>query len=347
MADVSFPARLTVDSTDDLDGLPILTATVTPATEAVELSLPAGPTGPAGPQGRPRTTFQKMGEIADAAARPVGLGTDDRGKWWHRTDDDGMDFWNGTTWIHSPGAVGVQGPTAPAATITATTVHNELLTTPAVKITASGAAMTLQATPPAGLQGPAGPSGSSGSISAADDFDDTIGPTQRSMFGYHPAARTWRVLPAPNGFGPWGWWEADFNADANSASTITAGSFTLPALPWAWRPMVWLTGLISCDTTSATYPILTARLNTANGVMVSYGAGIRASGALYHITSVPAFGDDGPKPVSPNSTYASIPAGEQATLVVLVEKVGAASVDLHWVRTAASAIVWAHPIQGA
>lgn len=345
--DVSFPARLTVDSEDDLDGLPILSATVTPSAEAATLSLPKGPRGVAGPRGVPRTTFQKMGEIANAGARPGGLGADDRGKWWHRLDDDGMDFWTGTAWVHSPAAVGDQGPTAPAAVITPTTVHNENLTTPAVKITAAGAAMTLQATPPAGLQGPAGPSGSSGSISSADDFDNTVGPTHRSMFGYHQAARTFQVRPAPNGFGPWGWWEGDFNADTTSTNTITAGSFTLPVLPWAWRPMVWIAGFAGSDSAAGTYPVLTARLNTPSGVMVAYGAGIRASGATYHLTGMPTFGDDGPKPLSPSSTYASIPAGEQATLLVLVERVGSASINMSWLHTSASVMVWAHPIQGA
>lgn len=350
MSDVSFPARLAVTSEDDLDGLPILTATVTPSAEATTLSLPEGPAGPAGPRGTARTTFQKMGEIATAAARPTGLGPADRGKWWHRLDTNGMDYWDGSTWIHSPGAVGAQGPVAPAATITPTTVHNENLTTPAVKITATGASMALQATPPAGLQGPAGPTGSSGTISSAPDYDNTTGPTQRSMFGYQAAARKWRTLPAPNGFGPWGWYGDDFNANAQSASNITVGTFPLPVLQWAWRPMVWVAGLCQLITSSGSYPILTARLNTPNGVMVAYGAGLRASsasGQLYHLTAVPTFGDDGPKPLSPNSSYASIPAGEQATLVVQVEKVGSATTDLIWNRTDATAIVWAHPVQGA
>ncbi|MFE3060719.1 hypothetical protein [Nocardia sp. NPDC059239] len=346
MSDVSFPARITIESEPDLDGVPILTATITPATEAAGDALPAGPRGGTGPRGRPRTAFLKMGTIANAAARPTGLGADDRGKWWHRLDTGGMDAWTGTAWEHSPGAVGVQGPTADPAVITASTVHSETITTPALKVTASGAALAIQATAPAGLQGDPGPAGSSGQLSAATDFDATTGPTHRSMFGYQAAAKRWKVAPPPGGFGPWAWYQDDFAvANLSTAdSKIVAGTFRLPTLPFAWRPMVWLSGYIQCATETASYPILTGRLNTPNGVMVAYGAGIRASGPLYHVTAGPKFGDDAPKPLSPSSTYATIPAGESASLLVMVEKVGGDTTNLVWDRADASALVWALPI---
>ncbi|MGV9666928.1 hypothetical protein [Nocardia niigatensis] len=345
MSDVSFPARITIDSEPDLDGVPMLDATITPTAEAAAQPLPAGPRGDPGPRGVPRATFVKMGTIPNAAARPAGLGPDDRGKWWHRLDTGGMDTWTGTAWQHSPGAVGAQGPTADPAMITTTTVHAAAITNPAVTVTANGAALAVQATAPAGLQGDPGPVGSSGHLSTATDFDTTIGPTHRATFGYQAAARRWKVAPPPGGFGPWAWYQDDFAANLNtSAATITAGRFTLPTLPFAWRPLVWLTGYIQCVETSTTYPILTGRLNTPAGVMVAYGAGIRASAALYHVTAPPKFGDDGPKSLSPSSTYGTIPAGESASLLVMVEKVGGATTNLVWDRADASAVVWALPI---
>ncbi|MFE3051609.1 hypothetical protein [Nocardia sp. NPDC059239] len=346
MSDVTFPARLTVTSEPDLDGLPILDATITPAGEAPALALPAGQPGLPGPRGGPRTAFRKVGTLANAGARPTGLGPDDRGKWWHRLDSNGMDVWTGTGWLHSPNAVGAQGPTAPAATAAATTVHSETLTDPALRVTASGAALALEATAPAGLQGPPGPTGSSGAISAATDFDNTLGPTHRSMFVYAPAARKWKVAPAPNGFGQWSWYQEDFAANTSTAAaSLTVASFALPALPFTWRPMVWLSGYIQCVADTATYPILVGRLNSPTGVTLAYGAGsIRAGRDWYHATAFPTFGDDGPKPLAPSSTYATVPAGEQASLVVTVEKVGGNTTNIAWDRTEASAVVWALPI---
>lgn len=345
MSDVSFPARITIDSEPDLDGVPMLDAIITPTGEAAAQPLPAGPRGETGPRGAPRSTFRKMGTLANAGARPTGLGPADRGQWWHRLDTGGMDTWTGVGWQYSPGAVGAQGPTADPAVITASTVHAAAITDPAVKVTVNGAALAVQATAPAGLQGNPGPVGSSGQLGTATDFDATIGPTHRSSFGYQAAGRRWKVGPPPGGFGPWAWYQDDFAANLNTAaSTITAGTFALPVLPFAWRPMVWLAGYIECVESTSTYPILTGRLNTPAGVMVAYGAGIRGGGALYHVTAPPKFGDDGPKPLSPSSTYATIPAGSAASLLVMVEKVGGATTNLVWDRADASALVWALPV---
>ncbi|MFE3196270.1 hypothetical protein ACFXHA_45245 [Nocardia sp. NPDC059240] len=347
MSDVTFPARLTVTSDPDLDGLPILSATVTPSAEAATQELPKGQLGPAGPRGGPRTTFRKVGTLASAVARPTGLGPDDRGKWWHRLDSNGMDVWVGDGWFHSPNAVGAQGLTADALTVTATTNHAETLTEAALTVTANGRALTLAATAPAGLQGPPGPTGSSGTISAATDFDNTVGPTHRGLFAYQPAARRWKVAAPPNGFSQWSWFQEDFLASTSTANpSLTVASLALPALPFAWRPMVWLAGWVLSDTDAGTYPILAARLGSPTGVMVSYGAGIRSGKWWYHITSFPTFGDDGPKPLSPASTYASVPAGEKASILVTVEKIGTAAGNLSWDRTLASAVVWALPIGG-
>ncbi|GAB4582630.1 hypothetical protein [Nocardia sp. IFM 10818] len=347
MSDVTFPARITVDSAPDLDGMPILSAVITPAAAAAGRDLPAGPAGPPGVVGVPRTTFRKVGEIADQAARPTGLGPEDRGKWWHRLDTGGMDVWTGADWKHSPGAVGAQGLTAPATTVATATTHGEGFTIPTVKVTATGAALEIAATAPAGLQGPPGPTGSSGSISDATDFDDTVAASQRAMFVYNPAGKRWRVGPPPGGFGWWAWYQDDFAATVTSATApVVAGTFTLPILPFRWRPMVWMSGGIRAVSATTTTPLLTARLNTVTGVKVAEAAGIRASEQLYHVTGFPTFGDEGPKPLSPASEYATIPAGVQASLIVLVEKIGGADTNIVWDRTNASLVLWALPVGG-
>ncbi|MBF6326762.1 hypothetical protein [Nocardia cyriacigeorgica] len=348
MPDVSFPARLVVTREVDDDGLPILTATVIPAESAAAMPLPAGPAGPPGPRGATQSTFRKSGEIANAAARPTGLGPEDRGRWWHRLDTNGMDVWTGTAWQHSPDAVGPQGPTAYPNTLAVTTVHNPALTVPAVKFTGSGADQQLAVTVPAGLPGPPGPSGSSGAITEATDFDDTMGPTQRSMFGLNVGARKWRPLPPPNGFGPWSWYgAADFNAASGNvnAAKLTAGQFTVPALPFRWRPLAWAQLEIYCQQGHNSHAVGYVRLNNSNGVSVAHGAGARLTGQYFQVAMVPTFGDEGTKPLGPASTYATVPANTEATLVVTAERVGGtnSAAEIGYGVGRASLVVWAIP----
>ena len=348
MADVSFPAHITVDEETDIDGLPILTATVTPDDESASLPLPAGPTGPPGSTGGPRTTFAKQGEIADAAARPAGLTAADRGKWWHRLDTDGMDFWTGTTWVHSPGAVGAQGPTAPATTITPTTTHDPALTIPAVQFTGDGPVLDMSVTAPAGLQGPEGPPGDSGSISTATDFDETTGPAQRGIFTWSRGAQRWKVQPAPNGFGVWSWWSStDFLAAVTAdADRLIAGTFALPAMPFDYRPMVWGRLTIQTEVNTATFAEIRVRIGSETGPMVAAGAGIRTvQGSAYLTVFSPAVGDSTTKPISPTSTLASVPAYTETTLVVTVERIGQSTgIDIAFSPDRASLTVWAQPI---
>ncbi|MBF6584438.1 hypothetical protein IU414_06645 [Nocardia farcinica] len=347
--DVSFPAHITVDQQPDLNGLPILTATVTPADESRDLPLPAGPAGPAGSKGQPRTTFRKMGEIADASARPTGLTADDRGKWWHRLDTNGMDVWDGTTWRTSPGAVGAQGSVAPATTIEAVTTHDPALRVPAARFTGTGPDLILAVTAPAGEQGPVGPDGASGAISESPDYDTSIGAVNRSVFAYNSAARRWRATPPPNGYRPWSWWDTDFNADAQAVSDqLTAGTFALPALPFTWRPMVYGQLTIFCQTGKQSDAEARVRIGSESGVMVGNGAGIRADGNYYYVNIMPTFGDEATKTLSPTSTYATIPAYTESALVVTVERVGNNQVDgqIGFQRSRASLTVWAQPVGG-
>ncbi len=347
MADFSFPAHLAVDETVDGDGLPILSATLTPAPEATDLPLPAGPAGPAGPRGTARAPFRKMGTIANVGARPVGLGAEDRGKWWHRLDNGSMDTWDGTTWRNSPGAVGPTGPAGPGASIAATTTHEATLTVPAVRVTADGPALTLAVTAPAGDRGPTGPAGASGSISTATDFDQAIGPGKRGVFLWSAAAKKFRVASAPNGFGVWSWYGNDFNADAEQAATrLIAGTFAIPAMPYAWRPMVWGRLQIFCQAGLQSDGEIRVRIGTETGPMVGAGAGIRADGGYYTNVFGPAIGDTAPKPIGPTSTLASVAAHVETVLYVTVERIGqGTSATLGYKRTGASLTVWAQPIQ--
>ncbi|OBA62182.1 hypothetical protein A5780_19170 [Nocardia sp. 852002-20019_SCH5090214] len=347
MTDTSFPAHISVDRDVDINGLPVLTATVTPDADSAALPLPDGPDGPIGDRGSAQAPFIKVGTIANAGARPTGLGADDRGKWWHRLDDNGMDFWTGTSWVHSPDAVGDQGSNAPATTITTTTLHDPALTVPAVKVTGSGPDLAVAVTVPAGLQGIPGPAGASGAISDATDYDDSTGPTQGSVLAYNLGAKKWRVQPPPGGFGPWSWWGTDFAADQEVATDkLIAGTFTLPALPFQWRPVVYGHLAIYCQLVSSTNAVAYARLNNSNGIMLATAAGARIDGSYNPLALNPTYGDEGTKPLSPSSTYATVPAYQSASIVVTVERVGSASstAKIGYRQSGASLVVWAMPV---
>ncbi|MBF6459797.1 hypothetical protein IU433_12195 [Nocardia puris] len=345
--DVSFPAHISVERDVEVTGLPVLTATVTPAPEAEDLPLPAGPKGPPGAVGEPRAPFRKAGEIPNALARPAGLGADDRGRWWHRRDDDSMDVWTGAEWVNSPGAVGAQGPTAPPTVLNVATTHDAALTVPALQITPDGATLQVAFTAPAGVQGEQGPAGASGAISTSPDYDTSVGPAQRGVFALNLGARRWKAQPAPNGHGLWSWWDTNFNADAQAvADQIVALTVTIPALPYQWRPMAWGALYIYCQPGYQSDAEVRVRIGSQNGVMVASGAGIRADGSYILTSFNPTFGDEATKPLSPSSTYATIPAYTETNLVVAVERVGvnANGGQIGFQQGRASLTLWAQPV---
>ncbi|WP_159844936.1 hypothetical protein [Nocardia sp. CY41] len=351
MSETIFPAHFTVDESTDIDGLPMLTADVTVPPAVADLPLPPGPEGDPGPQGRARTTFLKMGAIANAGARPTGLGPDDRGKWWHRLDTNGMDVWDGTDWKPSPGAVGPQGPIAATNTITVDqTTHNENITAAAVQFSGSGAAQHLKVTVPAGPPGATGPAGASGVITTSPDYDATSGAANRSPFAWNSGARKFRAVNPPNGYGPWSWYETDFIANTGEINTsrIIAGQFIVPALPFEWRPICYGNMSAYIDNAPPSYFRATVRLFTTEGVVV---AGYRSKigpGAYQYVNMTPLYADDeSTKTVSPTSHYATVPAGQPANLVVAVERLGtsvSASTRIGFNQTRASLVVYAQPV---
>lgn len=344
MADTSFPAHLSVDRQLDIDGVPILTATVSVSDDVAALPLPAGPAGPQGPRGRPRSTFRKMGEIANAAARPAGLAAEDRGKWWHRLDDNGMDVWTGTAWKHSPNAVGVRGPVAEANQITAApTQQKPELTTPAVEFIGTGAQQQLNTTAPAGAQGPKGPAGASGFITKATDFDQTSGLAQGGVFAFQRSSGKFRGMPAPLGVGPWAWYESDFIGDQEAVSAqLVAGNFTIPAQPFAWRPIVYghMSGYSASNGSQSARMVV--RLYHSQGQVI--GVGVGGSGLYFYSPITPTYRDEqSTRTLSPSSDFAVVPAGQSATIVTAVERDNGTG-TIGYRTSRASLVVYARPI---
>lgn len=356
MPDVSIPAHLTVTEEVDLLGLPILTADFTVSGDASEVPLPGGPQGDPGPRGRPRATFVKVGQIANQAARPTGLTADDRGKWWHRLDSNGMDVWCGDHWAHSPNTVGAAGPVAPGNTLTPLPVNaSPKLTVAAAKIRGASSVQTLEVTPPAGMKGAKGLPGASGAINTSPDMDQTVGPTSRSMFAWARNKRAFRPNASPNGFGPWQLGSADFvplipydtqrRGYFTNLAVATVGMLTIPPLPFAYRPLVF--GSIRTYSSPQGAKIFTlsfVRMDAADGQAVASGLPVTGSTGLFAPTAIsPLFGDPQSKNLSPTSKTAVVPAWREMTLFVNIEALGGPN-EIAWERAAATVSCFAQPV---
>ncbi|UGT58367.1 hypothetical protein [Nocardia asteroides] len=351
MGDISFPARLRAYRQPDIDGLPLLTAEVELAPEVAELPLPGGPAGAPGSGGRPRTSFRKMGVLTNSAARPSGLGLEDRGKWWHRLDDNGMDVWIGDGWVHSVDAVGPAGPAAAANVLTVLETMNEpALTEPALELVGTSAEQEIRATVPAGLRGPVGPPGDSGTITEAEDYEEANGPSHGGVFAYDRASRRFRSVPAPLGAGPWGWYQEDFAEEQIvAASRVGGGTFTIPAQPFRWRPHVYGHIYVHSNTTSQAAE-LTVRLGSSQGPIVATGTAfaVGSPGAWMYVPVFPCLRDGTTARVlSPTSDFATVPAGQPGSLVVSVERIGTgpSSDKIGISPTRASLIAFAEPTE--
>jgi hypothetical protein len=344
LTDVTFPAHVTLTEETDTDGLPVLTANITVSLGTSALELPDGPDGDQGIPGDPQAPFIKVGAIANIGARPGGLTATDRGKWWHRLDNDSMDFWDGDSWINLAGAVGATGPVAPANTLTALdVVSDETVTTAGLDIKPiTSSDQTIALTVPAGARGATGAPGSSGTILTSPDYDSTHGPVSRSMFTYSRNTRRFRPTPPPCGYGPWHWSSADFAADASGAvaayDVLTA---TMPVLSYAWRPMCH--GGIQTYSDSGTFAQVYCRLYNSTGVAVAIGSNFWQT--YYELTE---FGEHYGAPnsigMSPSSEYAVVPANYPSQILVRVERQGSTSGTIGYKQALAALTVYAMPV---
>lgn len=345
MTDVTFPAHVTLTEETDLDGLPVLTASVALGITASALALPDGPDGDQGPPGEPQPPFIKVGTLANSGARPGGLTATDRGRWWHRLDNGSMDFWDGAAWVNLPNAVGATGPVAPANTLTALDViAEETITTAGLEIKPiNSSTQTIQLTVPAGARGATGAAGSSGTILTSPDYDSTQGPVNRSMFTYSRTSRRFRPVPPPCGFGPWHWASGDFAADDSGAVTAyTVLTASMPVLSYAWRPMVH--GGLQTFADTGCFAHVYARLYSETGVAVAIGSNFWQT--YWELTEFGEhYGNPNSVGMSPSSDYAVVPANYPSRILVRVERQGSTSATIGYKQALAALTVYAMPVK--
>ncbi|WP_280487763.1 hypothetical protein [Nocardia farcinica] len=173
------------------------------------------------------------------------------------------------------------------------------------------------------------------------------------MFGWAPGARRWRPIAPPNGFGPWSFSQTDFVASvAQNIEKLTIATLTMPVLPFRWRPLVW--GMVSmyCQQGHNSDVEAYVRISSAEGAAVGMGSGARIDGMYVGTPIAPVFGDnDGTRALSPNSTYATIPADAESQLIVTLERIAGSTnstAEIGFSNGALSSLlVWAIPAGGA
>ncbi|MGW6423519.1 hypothetical protein ACWF82_12650 [Nocardia sp. NPDC055053] len=257
-----------------------------------------------------------------------------------------MDVWTGSGWEHSPDAVGPVGPAAAANSITVTpTKHSETLTVPAIEFTGTGADQQLHSTAAAGLPGPVGPAGASGTITMAEDYETTTGPSHGGVFAYDRVTRRFRSASAPLGTGPWAWYQEDFPTEIVAAvSRIDVATVSIPAQPFAWRPLVYGHALVYSVNNGAQTAELTVRLNNSQGALVATTPA--GSGGWMYLPAAPCFRDGTTtRALSPSADYAEVPAGQPVELVVAVDRIGTGTANIGFRSDRCSLVVFAEPTE--
>lgn len=340
---VTFPAKVTFTQDVSAIGLPTVQATFEVDDEVKALPLPSGPDGDEGPRGIPLATWIRQDPpIANAAARPTGLGASDIGKWWHRLDDNGMDTWTDIGWVHCANCVGATGPIAyPTFVEVAETISLPKLRFGAMQITGTATELEAKVTAPAGPKGIKGDPGASTALLTRTDFDNTHGPVQRSMFAWRNRSNIVQLSktgkfqnqPFPNGYGPWAKAGNDFPGDIAGAQVdmFDLISIDIPALPFRWRPVC--RGFVNVYTSAVTpigYPIVWARLNSTQGQIVGFGGALNTKveavwpvSVRPYYSEIAAFDKTGLYPqasMSPSSTACTVAPYETATIYLRVER---------------------------
>ena len=222
--------------------------------------------GPAGDAGRQEFAFrwQDDANVNSSTDLPTGLQDlpQDIGKYWliDTVNSEGVVtaetawVWYGTSWRTF--LMGVTGPPGPVPAIQI----DEQLIPPGQDSYVDTTNTTIEPSWQLHLAEPAGPTGPIGPLWAFPDVDSSTPPTPYELLAFNGTYTSggepiWaplslkKLLP-----GPYSMPENAFTAYSGVAQQVTIGSYTVPAQPFDWTPVVWghlggtvLTGIASTN----------------------------------------------------------------------------------------------------
>jgi hypothetical protein len=295
--------------------------------------------GPPGAQGAPQFALQFQ---TDNLTAPAQLPTDltntsaDIGKYWlFETVDANSNvtatiayIWYGTEYRQLP--MGSQGPPGPYPVITP--LVNLIAPTGTSTVTTSGPASNPQLV--FNLAVPAGPQGPAASLAQCPDVNLSTPPTVGQVLGFNGAYTTGGapifqpisvgdIMPAPYTIP-----EAAFQGYTGiSSNRQTVCAWQAPAQNWAWQPFVF--GQVRIAGLDISFsPLLIGaevRLNDANsGPLLAYGTG-QSTGSTTLVPHTSSSGSPNTA-MTPDNSYALVPAGTSPTLYVNLLNEGLATV---------------------
>lgn len=320
------------------------------------LELATGTPGDRGSAGEAGRAFRWEGDIDDQSALSAlaaKLGPAQAGKAWRvRSVDEQVDtlmYWNGSSFDSFVDAFGGAGPDGQPCTVTIGTVDtgpvgSELRAT----ITGTTPDLTLNLTVPRGMKGLKGDPGGPGPIRQAPDYAD--GPhVDRAVPMWDAAIGKWVPRPYPGLRGPWSLiegqaWDGGPGFAASQSNIGTSPNpvavLKIPAQDTDWRPMI-TGGLVAMTTESAgqasTRIDAEVRLGSPSGQIVALGTGA-PSGVNGYCRFQPFYGAR----MTPESTIAVVPAGQAATLHVVLTRSGGANYT--YLMAGAQIVCWARPV---
>ncbi|MFR9750516.1 hypothetical protein ACL02S_05720 [Nocardia sp. 004] len=338
---------------DENAGTPGLLQSLHGTPHAGALELMTGTPGPEGLQGEAGAAFRWEGDIADQAALAAvasKLTTAHAGKTWRLLATDTLMYWNGTSFDTFVDAFGAAGPDGEPCTVNIGTVD----TGPAgsdlqVTVTGTRPNLVLNLTVPRGIKGRKGEPGGPGPIRQAPDYAD--GPhVDRAVPVWDETAQKWKPGPYPGLRGPWSILEtqawdggAGFaEPQSNVSGPLTVAQLQVPAQDTDWRPVL-SGGVITATNESvgnfSTRVDAEVRIGSATGQIVALGTGL-PFGAQGYCYFQPYYAT---MDLTPDSTIGVIPAGEQATLFVVLRR-NKGSSKFSYIRSKAQIICWARPV---
>lgn len=189
--------------------------------------------------------------------------------------------------------------------------------------TASTYDLTLYVT-----KGQNGTAGTNASITAAGDIENNSSMSTKGGWTiyYNTATSKWTVSQPKMVYGPYICLPGSFNANyASNAGAYTVATIGVPALPYAYRPVVDAQ-LVVGGTANTQVDLLVRKDNATTGDIVAYGIGPTGPGP-WPVTAGVGFGSA----IAGASTYGQVAANTAATFF-LVAKQNNATTD-NWTTT--------------
>ncbi len=332
---------VTMRTVEDPVGLPYTVNPVELVGREVLVEVRQGPPGIVGLQGGPAWPWQWMGDIATfAALQALGLGTAEARRAWRVVAENALYLWTGMEFVRCANAFQRPGHQADPTTLVGEALAGATGSAAAASITGTAPNQTLTITFPRGVTGDVGDPGSAGAIAAAQDVDMT-GARQDSVLAWSTSDNKFHPITPPRLAGPWAIAGNQFTGGSNlSQSPKTLATMNIPALPYAWRPIV-LTGSIGMQNHVSSVDSgrvnIEVRLGGVDGVLVGYGVSVSLANSGEVI-----FHPRWEYPVSPSSDLGVVPANTTAALYVIAKRVfGNANYSVQ--TAAAQLIVMAQP----